>query len=85
MKCDKNVPQEESCECDSIALAETLRTGVSPIIEMREDGCFITLYEKDTSGLFKETFQVMRSQPYKVILRDKKEIFSISTYYMMSF
>ncbi len=85
MKCDKNVPQEECCECDSIALAETLRTGVSPIIEMREDGCFITLYEKDTSGLFKETFQVMRSQPYKVILRDKKEIFSISTYYMMSF
>ena len=29
------------------------------------------------SGVFKETFQVMRSEPYEVILRDKKEIVSI--------
>lgn len=83
MNCDKGAPNdaerpvEECFECNSIALAEMLKTGVSPIIEMQENCCFIILYEKNMSGVFKETFQVMRSEPYEVILRDKKEIVSI--------
>lgn len=48
MNCDKGAPNdtempvEECFECDSIALTEMLKTGVSPIIEMQENCCFIS-------------------------------------------
>lgn len=44
---------------------------------MEENTCSIALYVKDTyMSVFKETFQVMRSAPYKVTLTEKQNIVS---------
>jgi hypothetical protein len=75
----KDHKHNKNFACDKKELKNLLKVDPTPIIKLDSENCFITWLENEThNGIYKRTYKISRSAPYRIKLVDEKLLVNIS-------